>query len=861
MKPVRPTSPPNDRPYISKMRMRATSPWKRRKKESDGIAVSGNSYVPLRKRVLGSPQRRTPPSPKSPQSPSHPAVAGHLVQQVIYDKISDVEFVGKLDCLVSSERNMHLKELLFQFKRAKGFVAISQGFSIDELYAYIVAATRHQLHCENAVLHVYSSKANLLYHPLTPTSRVCPGSGLAKKVIVHKQKIHVSFGVHTTQVKQDQILFGKNCTELLSIPLMRTMTGKNLWMDADPAYSDSEEESTGPPGTEVIGMLTAINKTGGYRKFTGTDQALLEALGQQASACLTSCMEKSELKGMKTQLTSFLESSSCFSIEHTAVEEIMHVVDEHAKKLLRAERCGVFLYDGKDSSRLMCTLPDGTVLKIPSKGGVVGVVLETGTLVNIPSAYLDPRFNTEVDRVTGFNTTSVLCIPIKRHSGGKVIGVLEVLNKTDGSVFNETDELAGMAFAMQLSFVLQHNETCKEHKTGMKRLMSVLSAVDVYCVVLDGDMVAVEVHMAEDNPLGVHPNDLMGKHVSKWFPAPSDKTAITFNSRFLSSIAEAIRETNTAIVEIYQLRTSPTDHVAVKYAVVPLGENRYGLFLSVLAPSLMPSLLLQANASNDICWIARSDQSLIQTRSLRGTVVTVPFNLKKHYHTPHILFEKRSMLVEQARKQAKRYGGVVCRWQGDAVVIVIGLPFPKSDDAETAVKLCIDLRRVTKDEFHIGVHTGTVMCGMSGDNYECEGPVADMSKHLSTAAVYYRASVLVSNTTLEALNKSFYIRDIDKVCFNDPLHPGPFPVFEVLGPTSVPVSPLQEKLQKCLAEALEAYRCRNWHHASNMFHDVAELYRDPVSEVFFARCLALKRDPPQAKWNGCWDIVNGCVMR
>lgn len=49
----------------------------------------------------------------------------------------------------------------------------------------------------------------------------------------------------------------------------------------------------------------------------------------------------------------------------------------------------------------------------------------------------DLRFDKTVDTVTGFVTRSVMCAPLVE--GGRVTGVIEVVNKMDGTDFNDND--------------------------------------------------------------------------------------------------------------------------------------------------------------------------------------------------------------------------------------------------------------------------------------------------------------------------------------------------------------------------------------------------------------------------------------
>ncbi|KAI5714383.1 hypothetical protein M8J76_016146 [Diaphorina citri] len=78
-------------------------------------------------------------------------------------------------------------------------------------------------------------------------------------------------------------------------------------------------------------------------------------------------------------------------------------------------------------------------LTIPFGVGVAGTVAQNKEIVNIKNAYEDPRFNNEIDRRTGYTTNSILCVPINSYEG-EVIGVAQIINKTDGtSSFTDRD--------------------------------------------------------------------------------------------------------------------------------------------------------------------------------------------------------------------------------------------------------------------------------------------------------------------------------------------------------------------------------------------------------------------------------------
>lgn len=72
-------------------------------------------------------------------------------------------------------------------------------------------------------------------------------------------------------------------------------------------------------------------------------------------------------------------------------------------------------------------------IKIPYGKGIAGYVAATGETLNIPDAYKDPRFNSNIDLQTGYRTRSILCLPILNEHG-QCIAVAEAINK-----LNDTD--------------------------------------------------------------------------------------------------------------------------------------------------------------------------------------------------------------------------------------------------------------------------------------------------------------------------------------------------------------------------------------------------------------------------------------
>ncbi|XP_071470860.1 cGMP-specific 3',5'-cyclic phosphodiesterase isoform X4 [Marmota flaviventris] len=155
---------------------------------------------------------------------------------------------------------------------------------------------------------------------------------------------------------------------------------------------------------------------------------------------------------------------------HLDVTALCHKIFLHIHGLIAADRYSLFLVceDSSNDKFLVSRLFDvaeGTTLEEASNScirlewnkGIVGHVAALGEPLNIKDAYEDPRFNAEVDQITGYRTQSILCMPIKNHRE-EVVGVAQAINKksASGGTFTEKDE---KDFAAYLAFcgIVLHN--------------------------------------------------------------------------------------------------------------------------------------------------------------------------------------------------------------------------------------------------------------------------------------------------------------------------------------------------------------------------------------------------------------------
>jgi GAF domain-containing protein len=83
-------------------------------------------------------------------------------------------------------------------------------------------------------------------------------------------------------------------------------------------------------------------------------------------------------------------------------------------------------------------------LRIPRGHGISGWVAENNIATIIPDVQADERFFRVADDITRFVTQSMIAVPL--HVKGRVIGVLQAINKIDGA-FDHADLKLAIALA------------------------------------------------------------------------------------------------------------------------------------------------------------------------------------------------------------------------------------------------------------------------------------------------------------------------------------------------------------------------------------------------------------------------------
>ena len=141
------------------------------------------------------------------------------------------------------------------------------------------------------------------------------------------------------------------------------------------------------------------------------------------------------------------------------IETVLDLSMNCVESFLDAEASSIFEID-KENKELFFRFARGKKgaktreVRLKMGEGVAGWVAQRGEPTVVSDIEKDNRFSTTVDKKTGFETKSILCVPLKIHD--EVVGALQVLNKKNNSSFTETDISLLSSFSDQIAVALNN---------------------------------------------------------------------------------------------------------------------------------------------------------------------------------------------------------------------------------------------------------------------------------------------------------------------------------------------------------------------------------------------------------------------
>jgi len=645
---------------------------------------------------------------------------------------------------------------------------------------------------------------------------------------------------------------------------------------ADPRFNREIDDKTGfrtrsilcaPIKTvrgEIIGVVQTLNRRSG--RFTDDDLQLLEAMAQQAATALQSTQYIERMRKTRQQEMEFLDliADITSSLE---LSVLLRRVMSEATRMLKADRSTLFLNNEK-TNELWSEVGEGlnaVQIKLPNTAGIAGAVFQSGKTINIPHAYADLRFSPAFDKKTGYFTRSILCVPVV-NKNGKVIGVTQALNKRGGP-FTGEDESRLKAFTAQVSIALENAKLFDDVQNMRNYNQSMLESMSNGVLTFTDEGRIHTCNAAGYRILKSREADVLGKPVAEFFTG-----ANAWLVDRLKALEAPGAKADTLMDAELESRTEKLSVNLTLQPLISLKGKRVGSLLMIenisnekrmkstmaryMDPGLADRLLAgggEAGQSVEATMLfsdIRSFTTLTEELGPQGTVA-----LLNEYFTVMV----NCITVE---------GGMLDKFIGDAIMAEFGIPLPREDDADRAVRTAIamirELRTLNAQRqqrgqkpilMGVGLNTDTVISGPIGSpkrmDYTVIGDGVNLASRLESACKEYSAQILISEFTYRKIKGTYRTREVDRVIVKGKTEP--VGIYEVLDYHTEETFPHLQETVNQFRNGLMLYRKGEFDRAIKAFQEALTLHPgDKLSQTYIDRCEHLKAHPPEGKWDGVW---------
>jgi signal transduction histidine kinase len=210
-------------------------------------------------------------------------------------------------------------------------------------------------------------------------------------------------------------------------------------------------------GRRILGVI-AVGKSKDTSPYNAEAFKIFNDIGSLAATSLDKANLFTQTKLRERQLTVLNDISRQLVATESDVEKLLVIIMNSSVEILNAEAGSLLLNTEDDSGDLEFRVVSGgggeglIGTRVAAGQGVVGQVVATGEPIIVNDAANDQRHNFEL--VENFISRSLLAVPLIAKD--EVIGVLEVLNKNDGTPFADDDAALLTTFAGQAAIAIEN---------------------------------------------------------------------------------------------------------------------------------------------------------------------------------------------------------------------------------------------------------------------------------------------------------------------------------------------------------------------------------------------------------------------
>jgi adenylate cyclase len=563
----------------------------------------------------------------------------------------------------------------------------------------------------------------------------------------------------------------------------------------------------------------------------------------------------SETEATAADLRRLMEVSSAIASE-VRLDVLLKTVVETTSKFLHADRSSLFLHDPKTDElwSMVAEGMDRREIRMPAGAGIAGAGFLAGEVTLVPDAYKDPRFNREVDAVTGYRTRAILTAPIITRDGRR-LGVMQALNRVDGRPFEAADIDRIRAFAAQAAVAIDNANLFSGIVAARNYNESILASMSGGVITLNEEGRVETINAAAARILEVDGEAVKGVSVS---------AALSNANGWLLSEFEAVRADGAARAMLdVEIINAAAARVSVNLSIVPLINEGVSAGLLVLFEDISQEKRLKGAMRRFMTQkvvdqvLERQDELMFGSACVASVLFadirgfTAMAESLKARETVDMLNEVFADLVEAV----STHDGVVDKFIGDAVMAVFGAPISSGRDPQNAVESAnammrmiaqLNLRRQDRDEaplrLGIGVSTGELIAGTIGSpkrmDYTVIGDSVNLASRLQDLTKGYGVGVVLCEATALANAEGQVLRRLDTVGVRGRNRPET--IFQLMTYHSEETFPRMAEVMAAYEEGLVLSEAEDWRGAAGAFAEAHGLNKhDKPSLIMLERTRAV----------------------
>ncbi|MGB3514738.1 MAG: adenylate/guanylate cyclase domain-containing protein [Microcoleaceae cyanobacterium] len=805
--------------------------------------------------------------------------------------------------------------MLNNLLEAQGFDAI-----LHEMLRSITLKTGELLNADRTTIWLLDEEKNELWSTVAQGAdekplelRIPADKGIAGEAAKDKKIINIPFDFYndprSDAAKKVDKQYGYRTYTMVVMPLLKEETGDLIAVVQLLNKLKPDDEKYGE-------LAEKIDRKG----FTDEDEKVFREFAPSISLILESSKSFYAATQRQRAAEALMKAVDSLSKSSLDLEDTLKKVMEQAKDLMNADRSTLWLID-HDKDQLWTKIPingDLIEIRIAREEGFAGIVATSGEPLLIPfDVYKDSRSvkSQEVDRKTGYRTSSLLCMPVF-NADDELIGVTQLINKKKQgeyppynpgnwpeapeqwkASFNRNDLEFMRAFNIQAGVALQNAKLFETVKQEQQRQKDILRSLSNGVISTDKVGKVIATNESARDLLGMVETEVLeGRSVkelisfkegdfAKWFDVAlspgdlKDRQQYYPDQTLLPKGDLPPQSVNLSINSMVDVCDAKKVNGVLVVMEDITGEKQVkNLMYRYMTPEVAEQLL----ASGDTGLGGKRQHVSVLFSDIRSyTTLTEDMKAEQVVTMLNEYFEE---MVDAVFK----YKGTLDKYIGDALMAVFGSPAPLDDHPLHAMQSAVEMRQRLKVfnqhrlasgkkpiAIGIGIHSDEVVSGNIGSSKRMEltsiGDGVNLASRLEGTSKQYGTDLVISDNTYQPYKELLLVRELDLIIVKGKSKP--VRIYELLG---FKQGPLQQELSPEQHRIIEHYhQGREYYLRPSKEKDLTDssikeafalaeaefkevLKVDPnnkAAKLHVGRCQLFQTELPPKNWDGVWKLT------